>query len=189
MPEVVHNQKSYNLKILASPEQIQKRVQELARQISEDFRGQVIYTIGLLEDGFMFMSDLVRLLEGEVVCHFLKAYVTQQAREGGPAAEFFFRPELDVRGQHVLLVTGVLQTGVTTDFLVRHLSSHGAASVRIATFIDRSTDRRVLLRADYFGFLLDDSYVVGYGLGTADFGRNFPYLAMLEGQAPPTPNV
>ena len=189
MPEVVHNQTSYRLKVLAAAEQIQKRVRELARQISEDFRGQLIYTVGVLEDGFMFMSDLVRALEGQVVCQFLKTYVTQHAREGGPALEIFFRPELEVTNQHVLLVQGVVQTGITTEFLIRHLTSRGAASVRIATFVDRSTDRRVLLRADYFGYLLDDSYVVGYGLGTPEFGRNLPYLALLEGQSPPNPNL
>jgi hypoxanthine phosphoribosyltransferase len=189
MPEVVHNQTSYRLKVLASAEQIQKRVRELARQISADFRGQLIYTVGVLEDGFIFMSDLVRTLEGQVVCQFLKTYVTQHAREGGPTLEIFFRPELEVTNQHVLLVQGVVQTGITTDFLIRHLTTRGAASVRVAALVDRGSDRRVLLRADYFGFLLDDSYVVGYGLGTADFGRNLPYLAALEGQAAPTPSL
>jgi hypoxanthine phosphoribosyltransferase len=96
---------------------------------------------------------------------------------------------LEVTGKHVLLVQGVLQTGITSDFLIRHMSSCGAASVRIATFIDRSTDRRILLRADYFGFLLDNRYVVGYGLGSTDFGRNLPYLAVVAGQTPPSPGV
>ena len=92
MPEVVHNQTSYRLKVLASAEQIQKRVRELARQISDDFRGELIYAVAVLEDGFMFMSDLVRALEGEVVCQFLKTYVTEQPREGGSTLEIFFRP-------------------------------------------------------------------------------------------------
>lgn len=188
MPEVVHDNVSYRLKVLASPEQIQNRVNELARQISSDFRGELIYAIGVLEDGFMFMADLVRALDGQVVCQFLKTFVAEQAREGGSAREIFFRPELDVAGKHVLLVQGVLQTGITSDFLIRHLTSRGATSVRIATFVDRSADRRVQLRADYFGFLLDDSYVVGYGLGTADFGRNLPYLAVIEGRAAPAPS-
>jgi len=177
----------HKLEIIATAEQIQKRVKELARQISEDFRGELIYAIAVLEDGFMFMADLVRELEGEVVCQFLKAYLTEQPREGGSTLEIFFRPELQVAGKHVLLVQGVVQTGITSDFLVRHLSSCGAASVRIATFIDRSTDRRIHLRADYSGFLLDNSYVVGYGLGSADLGRNLPYLAIMAGQAPPAP--
>ena len=115
--------------------------------------------------------------------------LTEQPREGGSTLEIFFRPELEVTGKHVLLVQGVVQTGITSDFLVRHLSSCGAASVRIATFIDRSTDRRIHLRADYSGFLLDNSYVVGYGLGSADLGRNLPYLAVVAGQAPPAPCI
>jgi hypoxanthine phosphoribosyltransferase len=189
MPEIVHNDVKYQLEVVATAEQIQKRVRELARQISDDFRGELIYAIAVLEDGFMFMSDLVRALEGDVVCQFLKTYVTEQVRESGSTREIFFRPELEVTGKHVLLVQGVLQTGITSDFLIRHMSSCGAASVRIATFIDRSTDRRILLRADYFGFLLDNRYVVGYGLGSTDFGRNLPYLAVVAGQTPPSPGV
>ena len=185
MPEIVHNDVKYQVKIVATAEQIQKRVRELARQISDDFRGELIYAIAVLEDGFMFMSDLVRALEGEVVCQFLKTYVKEQPRAGGSTLEILFRPELEVTGKHVLLVQGVVQTGITSDFLIRHISSCGAASVRIATFIDRSSDRRILLRADYSGFLLDNCYVVGYGLGSPDFGRNLPYLAIVEGQAPP----
>jgi hypoxanthine phosphoribosyltransferase len=189
MPEIVHNGVTYRLQVVATEEQIQKRVREVARQISDDFRGELIYAIAVLEDGFMFMSDLVRALEGEVVCQFLKTYVTEQPREGGSTREIFFRPEMEVTGKHVLLVHGILQTGITSEFLIRHMSSCGAASVRVATFVDRSTDRRLLLRADYLGYLLDDSYVVGYGLGADDFGRNLPYLAVVEGQAPPSPGV
>jgi hypoxanthine phosphoribosyltransferase len=189
MPEISHKDVSYQLKVVATPEQIQKRVQELARQISDDFRGELIYAVAVLEDGFMFMADLVRALDGQVVCQFLKTYVTERPRENGSTLEIFFRPQMEVTGKHVLLVQGVLQTGITSEFLIRHLSSCGAASVRIATFIDRSADRRVLLRADYFGFVLDYNYVVGYGLGSNDFGRNLPYLAVVEGQAPPSPRV
>jgi len=189
MPDIVHSGRTHELEIVATAEQIQRRVNELARQISEDFRGELIYAIAVLEDGFMFMADLVRALEGDVVCQFLKAFVTERPREGGSTLELFFRPELQVTGRHVLLVQGVLQTGITTDFLVRHLSSRGAASVRIATFIDRSKDRRVLLRADYSGFLLDHRYVVGYGLGSADFGRNLPYLAIMPSQERPSPGI
>lgn len=187
MAEIIHDGVAYNLKIIATAEQIQKRVRELAQLISREFHGELIYVIAVLEDGFMFMADLVRALEGEVVCQFLKTYTQEHPREGGSTLEIFFRPEMEVTGKHVLLVQGVLQTGVTSDFLVRHLSSRGAASVRVATFIDRSADRRLALRADYMGFILDNSYVVGYGLGTADFGRNLPYLAVVEGQAPPPP--
>lgn len=189
MPQIDHKGVQYQVKVLASAEQIQKRVREVARQISNDFRGEVIYTVGVLEDGFIFMADLVRALEGEVVCQFIKTYVTERQRESGSSLEIVFQPEFDVTGKHVLLVQGVVQSGITTEFLLNNLTSRGAASVRVATFIDRGTDRRVLLRADYFGFLLDDSYLVGYGLGAPDFGRNLPYLAVIEGQAPPSPSV
>lgn len=185
MPDIQDQSPAHQLTIFASEKQIQERVREIAEQISSDFGALPIYVIGVLEDGFMFMADLVRVLEGQVICQFLKTYTTEQPRAGGSTEEIFFHPELEVAGQHVLLVQGVLQTGVTSEFLIRNLTSRGAASVRVATLIDRRAARRVQLNAEYSGFLLEAGYAVGYGLGKANFGRNLPYLALVGGSATP----
>src|SRR6201981_212079 len=172
------------LRQVISAEQIQKRVKELARQISDDYRGQTIQILAVLENAFMFQADLVRALEVPVVCQFIKPKYTRP--EGGTATdvmEIFFSHEPDIRGQSILLVEGLVHSGVTSEFLMSDLRARGAASVQLGTLLDRKSARRVPLQPDYFGFLVDETFLVGYGLGAVEqINRNIPYLA-----ASPTP--
>jgi hypoxanthine phosphoribosyltransferase len=161
-------------RILLSAEQIKKRVQEMARQISNDYRGRTLYVVGVMENGFIFMADLVRDLDLNVVCLFVRA---ESKEANSTTTEIFFSPELDVKGQHVLLVETLVQSGLTTEFLIRNLAGRGAASVKLAVLLDKQSARRVSLQPDYFGFLMNESFVVGYGLGESHFGRNLPYIA------------
>jgi hypoxanthine phosphoribosyltransferase len=158
-------------KVFLPEDQIQKRVQELGKQISNDFRGRTVVALGVLENAFVFMADLVRAMDVPVICQFLKP-VQQETNPG--TLEIFFGPDVDVRGADVLLVEGVLHSGVTSDFLVRNLMARGAASVKLVTLLDRQAARRVALQPDYFGFLVDDSFLYGYGLGGPSLGRNLP---------------
>ena len=75
------------------------------------------------------------------------------------------------------LVQGLLESGITTEFLGRNLTVRGAKSVKVCTLLDRQAGRRVMLQPDYFGFLLDEKYVFGYGLGSPNLGRNLPFIA------------
>lgn len=161
-----------------SAEQIQKRVRELARHISDDYQGQTVQALAVLENAFMFMSDLVRVLEVPVICQFIKPrYRKQQGSASAEVMEIFFSHEPDIRGQHILLVEGLVHSGVTSEFLMNDLRARGAASVKLVTLLDRQSARRVALQPDYFGFLVDETYLVGYGLGAAEqTNRNIPYL-------------
>lgn len=163
-------------RILVTAEQIQKRVKELARQISDDYRNETLYAVAVLDNGFIFMSDLVRTLDIPVVCQFIKPRLNEKPQGKSSATEIFYSPDIDVKGRPVLLVEGLVESGVTSDFLMHNLTSRGAASVKLVAFLDKSSARRVQLRPDYFGFIIDESYVMGYGLGGPDLGRNLPYI-------------
>jgi hypoxanthine phosphoribosyltransferase len=176
------------LRPVITAEQIQKRVKELGRQISDDYRGQTIQMLAVLENAFMFQADLVRALEVPVVCQFIKPRYTRPASGAShDAMEIFFSHEPDIRGQHILLVEGLVHSGVTSEFLMSDLRSRGAASVKLVTLLDRQSARRVPLQPDYFGFLVDETFLVGYGLGAAEqTNRNLPYLAAANASAPMT---
>jgi hypoxanthine phosphoribosyltransferase len=178
------------LRQVIAAEQIQKRVKELARQISDDYQGETIQALAVLENAFMFMADLVRALDGPVVCQFIKPkyskqpgsqiseHMSEQGNEAAEVVEIFFSHEPDIRGQHILLVEGLVHSGVTSEFLMNDLRARGAASVKLVTLLDRQSARRVALQPDYFGFLVDDTFLVGYGLGAVEqTNRNIPYLA------------
>jgi hypoxanthine phosphoribosyltransferase len=172
--------KSQELQVVLTAEQIQRRVRELGRQISDAYRGRTLHVVCVLENGFIFMADLVRELEVDVVCQFMKPEM--RSREATDMMEIFFSPEVEVRGQHVLLLEGLVQSGVTTEFLMRNLAGRGAASVKLITLVDRQADRRVALQPDYFGFLIQEDYVMGYGLGSPQLGRNLPHIVVAKPQ-------
>jgi len=174
------------LQTVLTAEQIQRRVADIARQINGDYAGKTLYAVCVLEDGFIFMSDLVRQLDIPVVCQFVKPDTQEIHRGDADTTEIFFSPEVDVKEGDVLLIQGLLQSGITTEFLSRNLLVRGAKSVKVCALLDRQAGRRVFLQPDYFGFLVDEKYVFGYGLGAPNLGRNLPCIATTKESATKT---
>lgn len=166
--------------VLIAEDQLQKRIEELARQISEHYRGKSLHAVCVLDNAFMFMADLVRHLEVPVTCLFVKPRFTETTVGSGTQVEIFFSPEVEVRGEHVLLVECVIQSGITAEFLMRNLIARGAASVKLVALMDKQSARRVSLQPDFFGFLVGDEYLVGFGLGAPQLGRNLPYVGTVD---------
>jgi hypoxanthine phosphoribosyltransferase len=117
------------LRQVISADQIQKRVRELGRQISDDYRGETLVALGILENSFLFMADLVRVVEIPVICAFIKPSYKQSQRGKSPLLEIFFSQELPIAGKHVLLVEGLVHSGVTTEFLMSDLRGRGFAKL------------------------------------------------------------
>ena len=170
--------KTEQLRPVITTEQIQKRVKELGRQISDDYKGDTVQVLAVLENAFMFVADLVRILETPVVCQFIKPKYTRGTGTSD-VMEIFFSHEPEIKGQNILLVEGLVHSGVTSEFLMNDLRSRGAASVKLVALLDRQSARRVPLQPDYFGFLVDEGFLVGYGLGAVEqTNRNLPYVAL-----------
>jgi len=168
-------------KLLLSTEQIEKRVDELARQISSDYANTTLHVVCVLENAFVFMADLVRKLSIPVACSFVRPVMREKEGTETPTTEIFFGPQPNVSGEHVLLVEGLVQSGQTTDFLIRTFSASGAASVKVCTLLDKQSDRTISLQPDYFGFIVHEQFVMGYGLGDPRLGRNLPYITSRAG--------
>ena len=169
------------LRVLYSDKQIRKRVLELAKQIDRDYRGKVLHAVGILEKCFVFMADLVRALKIPVVCHFVRPEIRERSEGSLAFREIRYTPEIDVRGKDVLLVDGILQSGVTLDHLVRSMLAQGPASVRTACLVEKTTERKVDVATDYVGFKTPAKLVVGYGLGHEGQFHNLPHVAQLRG--------
>lgn len=172
---------SGSVRPVITEEQIQRRVKEMARQISDDYQGKNLHVLGVLENSFVFMADLIRSLEVPLICQFIKPHYAERLynQDGhAPLVEIFFSHEVDLRDHHVLLIERVLHSGVTAEFLMSNLRGRGVASVKLATFLDRQAARRVALQPDYFGYLVDEHFFVGYGMASpAQEHRNLPYVA------------
>ncbi len=167
------------LKIVVSEKDIRKRVRELAKQINRDYAGKTLHVLGILEDCFVFMADLVRALTVPVVCSFVRAQVRDSNSGMVAMREIMYIPPVDAAGKDLLLVEGVLQSGLTLDHLCRTLLAQQPASLRTVTLLDKAKERKTEVPVDYAGFRLSGRFLVGYGLGLQEQYRNLPFLARI----------
>ncbi len=168
------------LRVLYKPDVIARRVRQLARDISRDFRGKTLDVVGVLDNGYVFVADLVRALEVPVRIHFIRTEMRDivDPNTGKPRQEIFYTPEIRGEGRRILVVDGVVRTGITHDFLLRRIGLRQPKEVKLAVLIDKVAERRVLLEPDYFGFQeASNDVVIGYGLSRDGMNGNLPYLA------------
>lgn len=162
-----------------SEARIATRVAELGKEISKAYKGRRLDIVVTLDRGFVFAADLIRRLDGTVVCHFVHEDVRDIDDKGRARREVFFGSRPSLKGRDVLLVDAILESGVTQDFLLRRLGETEPRSLRLAVLLDKPEKRRVDLESDYFGFRTASKEVwVGYGLAAANgTGRNLRQLA------------
>lgn len=157
--------------------QIQKRVREMASKINRDYQGKTLFVVGILENCFLFMADLVRALKIPTVCLFLKAEVRESKAGDAPVHEIMYTPKVEANGKDILLVDGILQSGVTLDHLYRYMMGQNASSVRTASLVEKTNERKVDVPVDYVGFKNRGKFLLGYGLAFEGKYRNLPYIA------------
>ena len=173
---------SERLEVLISSEAIATRIGELAAQISRDYADREILVVSVLKGSFVFLADLVRRLPGKVEIDFLRVVSYGAATETAGVVQFRMDVDAPVTGRHVLVVEDILDTGLTLDYLKRHLQSGQPASLRTCTLLDKKGRRRVPFEADYVGFAIDDRFVVGYGLDFDERYRNLADVCVLHQQ-------
>lgn len=158
---------------------IAARVAELGKKISRDYQGRRLDVVVTLDRGFIFAADLIRAMNGTVVCHFVREDVKDIEDKGQARREVFFGTRPELKGRDVLLVDAILESGVTQEFLLRRLGESGPRSLRMAVLLDKPEKRRVDLESDYFGFRTASKDIwVGYGLAAANgTGRNLRQLS------------
>jgi hypoxanthine phosphoribosyltransferase len=164
-----------NLQVIVSKEEIAARVGTLAEEIRTAYGDQDLTIVGLLEDSFIFLADLVRAIDAPLKCCFLKASV----HTTGGHMDIVYTTEFDPHGTNILLVGGVLDTGVTLDYIERQLTARGAKSVKACVLVDKPTFRTTDLTPEFIGFERTEERVIGYGLGLGNAYRYLPHLAVL----------
>ena len=165
--------------ILLSEEQIQKRVAELARQIRRDFPGD-LHLIAVLKGAFIFLSDLLRNMDGYVSLDFMA--VSSYAKGTTSSGEVRLLKDLDTSldGRNVIIVEDIVDTGLTLTYLQEILRARNPKSLRTACLLSKPSRRKVDVQVEYIGFSIDDRFVVGYGLDYKERHRNLPYIAVLD---------
>lgn len=166
--------------VLITEEEIDRRVRELAAQISKDYEGRKIRMVGILKGASFFMCELAKRITVQVSIDFMQVSSYGGATESTGTVRI--RKDLDesIEGLDVIIVEDIVDSGRTLAFLGDFLKSKGAKSIRYCTLLDKPERRVVDLKADYAGFEIPDQFVVGYGMDYDQEYRNLPYIGVVE---------
>lgn len=166
-----------NLQVLVSEEDLQNRVKEIAQQINKDFAGQEIVLVSVLKGSVVFASDLIRHIDVPVQLEFIRlsSYGNEMRSSGKVKAIDLTLPNL--QGKNVLVVEDIIDTGTTANFLTSYFKlQHGIDDVKFVTLLNKECARKHPVKVDYSGFVIEDYFVVGYGLDYGGYYRNLPYV-------------
>lgn len=164
--------------ILYTLEDIQKRTLEMGKEISNDYAGKTPILLGLLKGSVPFMAELSRVIEVDTYFDFMHV----SSYEGVHSRELNIKKDMeqDVKGKDVLIIEDIIDTGNTLVHMKDLLLKRGAASVKIATLLDKAECRQADIQADYVGFVMPNAFAIGFGLDFNEKYRNLPYVGVLK---------
>ena len=168
------------LKVLVTEEELQKRVKELGEEIYEKFEGKNPLFLGVLKGSFIFMADLVRATQLKSDIEFMSVSSYANATTSSGRVRIVQDVQQDITGRDIIVVEDILDSGNTLAYLSEYLKGKGAASITIATLLDKPSRRAKAVKAEFVGFVVPDEFVVGYGLDYAQQYRNVPYIGVLK---------
>jgi len=171
---------SSQVQVFIPAERIAARVAELGSQINQDYAGKSVVVVGILKGSFMFMADLIRHLTIPVRLDFMgtKSYVGTTTSGQVQITKDLDKP---IEGEHVLLVEDIIDTGLTLSYLKRNLEQRRPLTLKTIAFLDKPSQRRVDIHADYVGFEIENKFVIGYGLDFEQQYRQLPDLCIIAG--------
>ena len=168
------------LKVLVTEEELEKRVRELGKEIYEKFEGKNPLFLGVLKGSFIFMADLVRATQLKSDIEFMSVSSYANATTSSGRVRIVQDVQHDITGRDIIVGEDILDSGNTLAYLSEYLKGKGAASVTIATLLDKPSRRAKAVKAEFVGFVVPDEFVVGYGLDYAQQYRNVPYIGVLK---------
>lgn len=168
-------------RILISQEQIQEKVTEFAKILSDEYAGKNPIFVGVLKGVVMFFADVVKQVT--VPCQLDFMWLSSYG-SGTTSGKMVVKQDVsaDLKGRHVVILEDIYDTGRSLSFAYEHLLSKEPASIKIVTLLDKPSrrDPEVTLQPDYVGFVVPNEFVVGYGLDYDEYYRNLPYVGVLK---------
>jgi hypoxanthine phosphoribosyltransferase len=168
------------LKILISRDEIAKAVDRLACEIKRDYQGKQPLLIGILKGSFVFMADLIRQLDLPLELEFIKLSSYGSAKESSGKVRVVQGLQTHIKGRDVLVVEDIVDTGITTSFLLDYLRKKKPGSLKLCALTDKPARRRVPVPIDYLGFTVPDKFIVGYGIDCDEKFRNLSDIYAIE---------
>ena len=166
--------------ILLTNEEIKKEVARLAQEISRDYQGKRPLLLGILKGSFIFMADLIRLLDIPAEVDFVSLSSYGSARVTSGEIKVVQGLRCPVKGRDVLVIEDIVDTGLTVGYFLDYLKKRKPSSLKLCALFDKPSRRRVSVPIDYRGFTIPNRFVVGYGLDYNERFRHLPHLCVVE---------
>lgn len=166
--------------IMLTEEQIKAKVAELAEQINRDYAGKDLIVVGILKGCFVFVSDFVRHLGGDVQVHFMQVSSYGSGTESSGEIRIKKDLSVDIEGKHVLIAEDIVDSGNTLVKLLPMLNERKPASLKVCALLSKPSRRQVEYDPDYIGFEIPDKFIVGYGLDCDERFRQLPYIGVVN---------
>ena len=170
-----------NLEVLYSADQIAERIAEMGAQLTADYAGRDLVLVGVLKGSCVFLADLMRVIDLPLTIDFMSVSSYKDGTKSTGDVEILKDLSNNIRDKHVLIAEDIVDTGLTLSRLIEILGTRGAASIKLASFLDKPEPRiKKDLKIDYTGFVVPNKFVVGYGLDSAGRYRNLPFIAVVK---------
>ena len=167
------------LNILIKSSEIEQKVHDLGKQITNDYKDKNLLVVGILKGSFIFLADLVRSIDINTEIDFIR--ISSYKNEMTPGkVELVTNLGVPIKDRDVLLVEDLLDNGGTLNFIREKILSEQPASFKTCVLLNKKRTREFDIRIDYIGFEIDDKFVVGYGTDFAEEGRNLPDIYIVE---------
>jgi hypoxanthine phosphoribosyltransferase len=172
--------REYLDEILVSEEALQKRIAELAEEISRDYQGKCLHLICILRGGVLFLSDLMRRITIPTTIDFMAVSSYGFSRKSTGQVRITLDLKDDIHDQHVLLVEDIVDSGYTIASVLEFLETRRPKSLQVCTLLDKPERREVDVPIHYRGFTIPNKFVFGYGLDMDEYYRNLPFIATVN---------
>jgi hypoxanthine phosphoribosyltransferase len=164
---------------LISEDEIKTRVDKLGATITDKFKGKDLVVVGVLKGSFMFFADLIRAIDTDLSCDFVGVTSYSGASSTGEV-KINLDLSRSIRGRNVVLVEDIVDTGLTMNYLRRHLENHKPKALLTASLLMKPDALKEKCDVDLVGFKIPNDFVVGYGLDYQGYFRNLPYIAQVS---------
>jgi len=166
--------------VLISEEEVQRRVRELGRQITNDYAGRNLLLLGVLKGAVVFLVDLARAIDLPLQIDFMAVSSYGVSTKSSGVVRILKDLDSAVDGRDILVVEDIIDTGLTLKYILENLAMRNPASVKVCALLVKEKSRPEGIGADYVGFHIPNRFVVGYGLDYAELYRNLPYIGILR---------
>ncbi len=165
--------------VLINKAKLEKRIEEMAKQIQKDYEGKELVFIGILKGSVIFMSELAKNVKANVAIDFMDVSSYEGTESTGKVT---INKDIrdSIEGKDVIIVEDIIDTGRTLTYVRDYLKQKNPNSIKIATMLSKPSRRIMELEVEYIGFAIEDKFVVGYGLDYNEKYRNLPYIGYIE---------